>query len=202
MKFLCRVAQVFTCLLTCLTFTSSAMTPRVLKRKLLREWEDPAVRAFLDTIAYAEGTYSFGLKGYNAQFKGVLFDSFEDHPGEKLPYADRSTTAAGRYMFLEKIWRVIAERADLHDFSPMNQDLGAICLLWEVHALDPIKEGNVDKAVHCVRKIWSPLPGSPYGQTTTNIYQIRRMFKKRLAHYSNMIDKRVESDGGDDESDE
>jgi muramidase (phage lysozyme) len=162
-----------------------------LKKKLLQERNNPAVRAFLDSIALAEGTYYAGAKGYQIFYTGATFDSFEDHPGKIhcALYKNKQlcSSAAGRYMFLERTWNDISKDLDLKDFSSLNQDLAALYLLHEKNALDDIKMGNFKEAIAKVNMIWSPLPGSPHKQPTKKFLPLRKFFEERRAHHARSL---------------
>ena len=160
-----------------------------LKKRFLEERNNPSVRAFLDTIALAEGTYYAGAKGYQMCYPGkVLFNSFECHPAtiRCATYNNKKlcSSAAGRYMFLEFIWNTIAKRLDLQDFSPLNQDLAAIYLLNEKRALDDIKENRFKEAVNKVKGLWSSLPGSYHNQPTKQYRPLKKFFEERRTHHT------------------
>ena len=114
------------------------------------------VKAFLDTIAAAEGTAS--ADGYRTQYTGTKFVSFQDHPremrcgrryGKKL-----CSDAAGRYQFLSTTWDRFAKKFGVRDFSPENQDLMAIELIREKGALEDIEAGRLEPAVRKLAYIW------------------------------------------------
>lgn len=166
-----------------------------LKEKLLQERNDPAIRAFLDTIAVAEGTYSARAKGYNMMYpRGKTFKGFDAHPAIvscAMSYNRQlCSTAAGRYMFLEKIWNTIAKRLDLHDFSPLNQDLAAIYLLYEKKAIDLIKQEKIKEALESTKNIWASLPGSPHKQPVKKYEKLKQVFALRYAHYKKYLKRR------------
>lgn len=129
-------------------------------------------RAFLDMIAYAEGTA--GPEGYRTMFGHRLFDSFADHPrvyfeftnsrGEKL-----RTSAAGRYQFLVPTWDALKKRLKLPDFGPDSQDRAALELVRERGALGDVRAGRVAAAVAKVAPIWASLPGAGYAQPERNL---------------------------------
>ncbi|MEG4572256.1 glycoside hydrolase family 104 protein [Microcoleus sp. N3A4] len=114
------------------------------------------VKAFLDTIAAAEGTAT--PEGYRTQYTGTKFASFQDHPremrcgrryGKKL-----CSDAAGRYQFLSTTWDRFAQKFGVRDFSPENQDLMAIELIREKGALEDIEAGRLESAVRKLAYIW------------------------------------------------
>lgn len=125
------------------------------------------VRAFLDMIAFAEGTA--GANGYRTLFGGRLFDSYADHPRVFVPFRNTTSSAAGRYQFLARTWDSLARRLNLPDFSPPNQDAAAIELIRERGALNDVRAGRFELAVSKVRRIWASLPGAGYNQPERNI---------------------------------
>lgn len=124
------------------------------------------LRAFLDMIAFAEGTS--GPNGYRTLFGGGLFDSFADHPNQlitrKLGGRPITSTAAGRYQFLRRTWVTLQDRLNLPDFGPASQDAAAVELIRERGALNDVYAGRLGVAVGKVRKIWASLPGAGYEQ--------------------------------------
>ena len=125
------------------------------------------VAAFLDMLAYAEGTPRYGNQdGYNVIVGGGTFESYHDHPRQFvwLPAYKIKSSAAGRYQFLTRTWDDLAKRFHLPDFSPASQDLGAIHLIRQCQALSLIHDGRIREAIHACRRIWASLPGAGYGQ--------------------------------------
>lgn len=125
------------------------------------------VPAFLTMLAYAEGTPRFGNQdGYNVMVGGATFDRYDDHPRHLvwLPAYGINSTAAGRYQFLTRTWDDLVERFHLPDFTPANQDLGAMYLIRQCKAHSLIQEGRILEAIHACRRIWASLPGAGYGQ--------------------------------------
>lgn len=166
-----------------------------LKKTLLKERNNPAVRAFLDTIAYAEGTYHERARGYYMRYpQGTTFDSCETHPAitgvATCCGREIRSTAAGRYMFLEKTWNTVAQRLDLSDFSPLNQDVAALYLMHERGALDDIKQGNIRTALDKVKSIWASLPGSPHQQPIKKYETLRNVYFTRYNHYKKYLHER------------
>lgn len=129
------------------------------------------LRAFLDMIAFAEGTS--GPNGYRTMFGGGLFESYADHPNQlitrKLGGRSITSTAAGRYQFLRRTWVTLQARLSLPDFGPASQDAAAVELIRERGALNDVYAGRLSVAVDKVRKIWASLPGAGYSQPEKNI---------------------------------
>lgn len=130
------------------------------------------VAAFLDMIAYAEGTA--GPDGYRTMFGYRLFDSFADHPRQFFEFTNSRgetlrTSAAGRYQFLARTWDTLKKRLKLPDFGPESQDRAAIELIRERGALSDVRAGRVAAAVVKVAPVWASLPGAGYAQPERNL---------------------------------
>ena len=137
------------------------------------------VVAFLKMLRYGEGTTD--PDGYRRMFGGKLFDSFADHPRspQKATFKGGKTltsSAAGAYQFLTRTWDGLVKQYGFTDFSPANQDLGAIALIAGRKALDDVIAGRFDAAVMKCNKEWASLPGSPYGQPTTTLQKERELY--------------------------
>lgn len=138
------------------------------------------LRAFLDMIAFAEGTA--GPNGYRTMFGHGLFESFADHPNQritrKLAGRPITSTAAGRYQFLHRTWVTLKARLNLPDFGPASQDAAAIELIRERGALNDVYAGRLNVAVQKVRKIWASLPGAGYDQPEKSINALAGAYAK------------------------
>ncbi|MEG4960027.1 MULTISPECIES: glycoside hydrolase family 104 protein [unclassified Microcoleus] len=139
------------------------------------------VKAFLDTIAAAEGTAS--PDGYRTQYTGTKFVSFQDHPremrcgrryGKKL-----CSDAAGRYQFLSTTWDRFAKKFGVRDFSPENQDLMAIELIREKGALEDIEAGRLESAVRKLAYIW-PSFRRYGGSVESSMPKLEAMYQQNL----------------------
>lgn len=124
-------------------------------------------RAFLDMLAYAEGTS--GPDGYRTMFGGRLFDSFADHPRVYTPFTNSrgerlTSSAAGRYQFLARTWDALQRRLGLPDFGPASQDAAALELVRERGALNDVRAGRLATAIAKVAPIWASMPGAGYAQ--------------------------------------
>lgn len=134
------------------------------------------IRAFLDMIAFAEGTS--GANGYRMLFGGRLFDSYADHPRVFVPFRNTTSSAAGRYQMLSRTWDTLARRLSLPDFSPASQDAAAIELIRERGALNDVRAGRLAVAVQKVRRIWASLPGAGYDQPERSINQLAAAYTR------------------------
>ena len=179
----------------------------------------PRVRAFLDMIAAAEGTSVMNTPcgqadyGYATLFECYAYSSrqfysYSDHPRRSFDTGWGSyTDAAGRYQFLSQTWDEVAYQERLRDFSPSNQDRGAVNRLkargsWSY--ISQIQVGNAPdyafkKAVDANACEWASLPaiygssnhyrtvgGMPscYGQVTHRFEDLYQVFKAAYNQYT------------------
>ena len=139
--------------------------------------QNPNVKAFLDTIAYSEGTIHIGDNGYNVFLGGSTFDDYSQHPNQKHTAGKYTGTAAGRYQFVYKTWQDLADTLGLTDFTPDSQDLAAVELLRRAGALDDIGAGNFDAAIQKSSGTWASLPYSTAGQPTQKFAILENFYK-------------------------
>jgi len=147
-------------------------------------WELPrTVRAFMDTLAYAEGT----KEHYDYIFTFVTFNSYKDHPRRAVCAGKLCSTAAGRYQFLSKTWDGLAPDLGLSDFTPPSQDKAGLELVRRAGAYNLVLKSdryeNFAAAVKKINKIWASLPGSPYGQPTHSLAALWKAYQAQLAKY-------------------
>lgn len=141
------------------------------------------VCAFLDMIAYSEGTDNGRQRtnhnGYDVLVGGGLFTGFADHPRKlvALPKLGIKSTAAGRYQLLSRYYDAYKKQLGLKDFSPLSQDLIAIQQIRERRALPLIQAGQFEQAVSQVRNIWASLPGAGYGQHEQKIANLLAAYR-------------------------
>ena len=133
-------------------------------------------RAFLDMIAYAEGTT--GPDGYRAIFgypaPGRMIDSYADHPRKLFTFTNSKgavlkTSAAGRYQFLTSTWDDLRAKLNLPDFGPASQDAAAIELIRQRGALNDVQAGRIAAAISKCKSTWASLPGAGYNQPERNL---------------------------------
>lgn len=143
----------------------------------------PTVKAFLDTVAWAEGA------NYNTLYGGGTFSSYSWHPLERgITAGNYTSTAAGRYQFLRRTWNGIAQKLGLSDFSPRNQDIGALGLIDERGELSNIINGNIEAALHGLGCLWASLPFSGCGQKEKSLSSVLNYYNGALRVYgSNQV---------------
>lgn len=132
------------------------------------------VQAMLRVIRRGEGTADEG--GYHRLFGGGNFESYADHPRILVKKNGYSSTAAGAYQFLARVWDETRNIMGLPDFSPHSQDMGALGRIAARGALEDVIAGRFDTAVSKIAKEWASLPGSPYGQPTISLATARAAF--------------------------
>ncbi len=129
----------------------------------------PKVKAFLKTIRWAEGTDS--KDGYRMMFTGIMWDKgFADHPRIINCTEDRvlCSDVFGAYQFLSLTWDGKAKKLGLKDISPKSQDIAAIDLLNDVHAISLIEKDDIEGAISKASTIWASLPKKGGGSVYKN----------------------------------
>lgn len=136
------------------------------------------VSAFLDMIAWSEGTRSdvhalTKMDGYDVIVTGSdgkeIFDDLREHPfsqGRPPKHVTGSlySSASGRYQFLRTHWLHYKNILDLPNFGPLSQDLWAIQLIRERNAIHLILRNKITEAIAQCANIWASFPGAGYGQ--------------------------------------
>ncbi len=134
------------------------------------------LKAFLLMIQFSEGTY--GPNAYRTLYGGGLFDDLAKHPDKPITKWGITSTAAGAYGFLYRIWTELQAALQLPDFSPSSQDKAAIELISRKDALADVLAGNIKQAVYKCRKIWASFPGAGYGQHENSLEKLAKFYEK------------------------
>lgn len=147
--------------------------------------------AFLDMLAWSEGTAGIGDDGYNVlvgsrKTQAILFTSYADHPrlfvrlradDPKTPQNEELvSSAAGRYQLLGRFFEPYKAQLRLPDFGPVSQDQIAAQQIRERSALVVIESGDLAEAVRRCSSIWASLPGNNYGQYQQKLTDLRQRF--------------------------
>lgn len=132
-------------------------------------------KAFLDLIAWAEGTSAVpdSDDGYRVIVTStpehpILFDNYSTHPRRRMPLVDKNgstwgwSDAAGRYQLMGRYFKPYAQLLKLPDFSPSSQDAIAIRQILERRAIDDIEAGRIEDAIKRCSPIWASFPGANY----------------------------------------
>jgi RHS repeat-associated protein len=160
---------------------------------------DCRVLALLDSLAYSEGTARDANNGYGTIVRGKVLSAndpalvgqvnatttdFTQHPNALVQLSPTlSSTAAGRYQFLNRTWTGL----HLPDFTPQSQDIGGVMLMLRRNMVAPLLSGNIQQAVTNGNREWASLPGSPYGQPTRTMAQIEQTYAGSLFECVNSL---------------
>lgn len=143
----------------------------------------PNLAAFLDMIAWAEGTDNGRQRtldrGYDVVVGGDTFTGYESHPRilVELPALKIKSTAAGRYQLLSRYYDAYKRMLGLPDFSPASQDRIAIQQIKERRAIPQIERGDFEGAVRSVKNIWASMPGAGYQQHEQHILKLAAAYE-------------------------
>jgi muramidase (phage lysozyme) len=154
----------------------------------------PEARALLDTIASRESQGRYDVMYGNTESNPRLITDFSHHPNQGAeimsgPNRGLTSTAAGRYQFINGTWTDIANRHNLRDFSPESQDMGAWLLAQEEYRrdtgrdlqrdlTDPSRRGAITESL---RDQWTSLPrGIEQGRGNTQT-EFDRTYEASLA---------------------
>ncbi|GGF16741.1 hypothetical protein GCM10011611_23140 [Aliidongia dinghuensis] len=142
-----------------------------------RYLKSPNVRAFLDTIAEAEGGK------YNNLYGGKTFDSYARFPGAA------GHSPAGRYQITRATYDGLSQRLGLTDFSPATQDYMAVQRLVDRGAMAPLLAGDMDGAITAAAPEWNALPQGPgkanrmAGQPYVRYERIKQIYERHRRAY-------------------
>ena len=146
----------------------------------------PKVRAFLDMIAYAEGTDH--KNGYRVCFTGKNCSSLYKHPATVVCASSRGkqlcSSAAGRYQLLRDSWRIMAWRIAAPDFSEQQQDRATVQILLDMKVIDPLLYDDFETAVERANGKWASLPGGPHKQPMCSLSSLQAVYERKLAYYT------------------
>lgn len=144
--------------------------------------------AFLDMIAFAEGTARIGnQQGYNVIVTGIdgkpeTFSDYSTHPfanGRKSKVINSkglTSNASGRYQHMKKHWPHYRDLLKLPDFGPLSQDRWAIQLIKERRAIADIAAGRIPEAIAKCSNIWASFPGAGYNQPEHKLEALLKAF--------------------------
>lgn len=122
----------------------------------INETQGANVKAFLDMISHAEGTYGKGDNGYNVRYGGTLFEGYSTHPWKVKPWSTGGIkhTPAGRYQITEATFDGLKSKSG-GDFSPSSQDRMAVALMKNKGAYDLVVQGKPAEAIKKLPATWS-----------------------------------------------
>jgi muramidase (phage lysozyme) len=135
---------------------------------------DKKLKAFLDLIAFSEGTSTSPYTkndGYDIIVDGLnsphILEDYRGHPNILVrvrAYPLLESTAAGRYQLLYRWYQPYCAQLGLKDFSPASQDAIALQQMKEHHAVALVEAGDIAGAIAACSTIWASFPGNSYGQ--------------------------------------
>lgn len=154
---------------------------------------DPKLKAFLDLIAWSEGTSTSPITkndGYDVIVTGVngpqVFTDYSDHPfahGGAVTVRHVPlliSTAAGRYQVLARYFEAYKTQLRLPDFSPNSQDAVALKQMGERGAVALIEAEKVPSAIIACAPIWASFPGNSYAQGGHNMVDLLAQYQTLL----------------------
>jgi muramidase (phage lysozyme) len=148
----------------------------------------PERRALLDTIRYAEGTWTGGRPdGYRMLYGGTLVQALDRHP-EIVVRRRYTSAAAGAYQFLPDTWAAVARQLGLTSFQPHHQDQAALHLIQRRGALNLFdRQGLTADVLAKLAPEWASLPahhgGSYYGQPVKQRQDLLSFFQAALTRH-------------------
>ncbi|WP_254939044.1 hypothetical protein [Cyanobium sp. Morenito 9A2] len=145
----------------------------------------PERKALLNTIRYAEGTWSRGsAKGYRMLYGGELVSCLKAHP-DRVVVRGYASAAAGAYQFMPDTWNAAAGSLKLKGFGPANQDQAALYLVDRSGALGAIDRGRLTPDLMArLAPTWASFPNrsgaSVYGQPVHRGDELARFYASNL----------------------
>lgn len=155
----------------------------------------PERRALLNTIRFAEGTWTPGSdEGYRLLFGGGRFSDLRSHP-DVVVRRGHASAAAGAYQFLPHTWRAAARSLGLKDFRPGSQDQAALWLAERRGALRQLESQGLSRDLLArLAPEWASLPtqagGSYYGQPVKSAAELQAFYSGELARQRLLLQAR------------
>ena len=159
---------------------------------------DNRVKAYLDTLAWAEGYWNGAPAQYNSYFgdnpngKRVTFDDYSAYPtGGTVKFGGQKQTPAGRLQINEQTYDQFSNELGLTDFSPHTQNLMGVQMSRESGALAALMNGDLATAVNRSGR-WASMPKLVNGawvqryrkQKSVPFPEIQKYYQSRLNYYS------------------
>jgi muramidase (phage lysozyme) len=142
----------------------------------MSEGISPNARRWLNTIAFAEGTWGGGAPRYDITFGYTPIKDLSRHPDRVVRSGKYASAAAGAYQFMPATWERAQRALGLKDFGPQSQDLAALYLLRQ-RGIDPNKDPITPETIAKVSGEWASLPNlagkSAYGQPVKSFEQLK-----------------------------
>ncbi len=150
------------------------MDINTLKQKL----QSPNVKSFLQVIQHSEGTAgpdAYRMMAGSTPAHPLLFTG-NQHPRQLHQAGAVKSDAAGAYQIMSFTWDDLNKVLHLPDFSPENQDIAALFLIYRRSALADVEAGNFASAISKCAKEWASLPGAGYGQHEQQLAFLQKVY--------------------------
>ena len=129
----------------------------------MSEGISPNARRWLNTIAFAEGTWGSSGPRYNITHGYEPIFDLSKHPDRVV----KGSAAAGAYQFMPATWRAVQQKLGLPDFGPASQDKAALELM-RARGINPDTDPITRETLAKLAPEWASLPtmqgASYYGQ--------------------------------------
>jgi muramidase (phage lysozyme) len=163
----------------------------------MSEGISPNARRWLNTIAFAEGTWGGDAPRYDITFGYTPIKDLSRHPDRVVQSGKYASAAAGAYQFMPKTWAGAQKALGLKDFGPQSQDLAALYLLRQ-RGIDPNKDPITPETVAKASGEWASLPNlagrSAYGQPVKKFEQLKKFADSPNAATGETGESSAESD--------
>jgi muramidase (phage lysozyme) len=162
----------------------------------------PNARRWLNTIAFAEGTWGGNAPRYDITFGYQPIKDLSRHPDRVVQGNGYASAAAGAYQFMPATWARAQKALGLKDFGPQSQDLAALQLLrWR--GVDPDRDPLTRENIAKVANEWASLPTmggrSAYGQPVKSYDALKKFAETQGASYAQPTAAAPTSDSAESE---
>lgn len=145
-------------------------------------------RAFLDTIAYAEGSkWDICYGGYKANYAN------KSYPCPRRKLNGITSSAFGAFQILDTTWRANADKDCKSNYNKLCQIKIANKLLKNGGISKLVKTGKITHAIYKSSRIWASMPTSrgksAYGQPSHKV-------NKLLGYYNHKVNLYTKKQGG------
>lgn len=138
--------------------------------------QSPQMKSFLNTLAIPESGGD-----YHKQYGGKDIADLSKHPNQAIMAGGYTSTAFGKYQFLNSTWDQEQKKLGLPDMSPASQDKAAADLATTTYRNRTGRDLNTDllnpemlpMVEQTLRSIWPSLPGGSQSHTSQDTFMSR-----------------------------